>query len=318
MKKKYLTYIFLVLNLHCYADSPVKIKFPRAEILNEHTARIPFKLIDHLIVIEAELLNKKGNFILDTGSETLVLNKVHFPQKYGNNKKKKPSSGIINSIDNPLEKRLEEFKLHNLLLKGENSDVIDLSHIEKIKKIKVLGIIGYSILKDYEVFIDLYLQQVTLTKVDKNGVKLNSKVYLEKIVDSISFKLKKHTIVVSAYVNETRLRLGFDTAAEFNQLNKNTNKDVLKNFVPKRKLKLNGAGGGEIEVLAGNLNRLRLSDTNYLGPMKTMLTNLSKLNETFGTNLDGVLGYEFLKYKRTIINYKKEKLYFIDYPIFKQ
>jgi hypothetical protein len=40
--------------------------------------------------------------------------------------------------------------------------------------------------------------------------------------------------------------------------------------------------------------------------------------EVFGTQLDGILGYEFFKYKRTIINYKKEKLYFINYPLNKQ
>ena len=39
------------------------------------------------------------------------------------------------------------------------------------------------------------------------------------------------------------------------------------------------------------------------------------MNEAFGTNLDGILGYEFFAQKRTIINYQKEKLYFINYPL---
>jgi hypothetical protein len=39
------------------------------------------------------------------------------------------------------------------------------------------------------------------------------------------------------------------------------------------------------------------------------------MNEAFGTSLDGVLGYEFFKQKRTIINYQKQKLYFINYPV---
>ncbi|MDR6302231.1 hypothetical protein [Mesonia maritima] len=41
------------------------IIFPNAEVVNENTFRIPFKLIDHLMVVEAELLDKKGNFIVD-------------------------------------------------------------------------------------------------------------------------------------------------------------------------------------------------------------------------------------------------------------
>ena len=59
----------------------------------------------------------------------------------------------------------------------------------------LLGIIGYSILKDYEVFIDMHLNQMTLSKIDKFGNKLSKKVYLEKIVDSINFTLKNHTII---------------------------------------------------------------------------------------------------------------------------
>lgn len=54
--------IIFVLNIHLVLaiDGNKKIiLFPEAEIVNEYTSRIPFKLIDHLIVVEAELLNKK-------------------------------------------------------------------------------------------------------------------------------------------------------------------------------------------------------------------------------------------------------------------
>jgi len=296
------------------ADGIDPIFFPKAEVLNKYTTRIPFKLIDHLIVVEAELLNKRGNFIIDTGSESLILNKAHFPLNHPFNKKAVSSSGIIKEIDNPFEKRLKDFTLQNLTLKNKSSDVIDLSHIEKIKKIRLLGIIGYNILKDYEVFIDLHLNQLTLTKVDKKGNKLSDKVYAEKIADSLDFKLKKHTIVISAFINNQKLKFALDSGAEYNLLSKNVNKKVLKFFIPRKRLKLNGVGQKKIEVMAGNLHRVKLSETIYFGPMYTMLSNLTKLNDAFGTELDGVVGYEFLEQKRTIINYKKQKLYFIDYP----
>ena len=66
--------------------------------------------------------------------------------------------------------------------------------------------------------------------------------------------------------------------------------------------------------MAGKLHRVKLSETVYFGPMYTVLTNLNNMNNAFGTNLDGVLGYEFFKQKRAIINYQKEKIYFINYP----
>jgi hypothetical protein len=208
-------------------------------------------------------------------------------------------------------------RLNNLDLNDLNSDVIDLSHIEKSKKIKLLGIIGFSILKDFEIFIDLYLNQITLTKIDKFGQKLIKEDYLEEIIDTVQFSLKKHTIVIEVSINNEKLLFGLDTGAELNQINSSINKKVLSSFRPKKRIKLIGASTREIEVIYGNLYKVKLNDKNYFGPMKTILTNLSNLNKAFGTDLDGILGHDFFAQKRVIINYKKQELYFIKYPIFR-
>ncbi|MCB0382920.1 MAG: hypothetical protein KDD05_06360 [Psychroserpens sp.] len=314
-------YILLLstISLFGYNEQSYQIlSFTQAEFLSKNTTRIPFKLVDHLIVIEAELLNKKGNFIIDTGSETLILNKKHFKGRTANTEMPKQTSGVIDFIENPLEKHLREFIIKDLVIQNTFSDVIDLSHIEISKKIHLLGIIGYDILKDYEIFIDMYLNQITLSKVDAKGEKLDHAIYLEKIIDSVNFKLKKHTIVLEATVNDEHLKFGLDTAAEYNQLNKKINKKALTQFFPKRRLQLTGASGKKIEVLAGKLYRVKLTDSIYFGPMQTILTNLNQMNNVFGTKLDGILGYEFFRQQRTIINYKKEKLYFVKNPLYRQ
>lgn len=291
------------------------IIFTKSEKINEHTTRIPFKLVDHLMVVEVEIHNQKGNFIIDTGSETMILNKVHFNNLYANQKKQQLSYGVMESIDNSYSKQVKNFVLENFKIEELDSDVINLSHIEHSKKIKLLGIIGFSVLKNYEVFIDLHLNQITLSKVDELGNKLDKNAYLETIVDSINFKLKNHTIVIQGEVNNQKVTFGLDSAAEFNQINKNLNKKVLKYFIPKKRLTLVDASNRKIEVLAGKMHRVRLSKTVYFGPMNTVLTNFTRMNEAFGTDLDGVLGYEFFKRKRTVINYQKERLYFINYPM---
>lgn len=318
MLKLLYTILFFIIygnSINAFNGGNNPIHFSQAEIINEHTTRIPFKLIDHLIVVKAKISNQEGNFIIDTGSETLILNKVHFSNLFEYQRKNYAASGILSSVENSYKKQIKQFELHNFKVENKNSDVIDLSHIEKSKKIKLLGVIGYNILKDYEVFVDMYLNQITLTKVDARGNTLNNKVYLEKIVDSVNFKLKNHTIIVNATINNQNVKLGIDTAAEFNQINKGVNKKVLKYFIPKKRLQLSGLSNRRIEVLAGKLHRVKLNETTYFGPMLTVLTNLNKMNEAFGTNLDGILGYEFFVQKRTIINYQKETLYFINYPL---
>jgi hypothetical protein len=161
----------------------------------------------------------------------------------------------------------------------------------------------------------MHLNQLTITRIDKKGNKLSDKVYAETIEDSIDFTLKKHTIILDAYVGDKKVKFGLDTAAEYNQLNKNLDSEILDYFYPSRELKLTGASGKKKKVLAGKLYKVKLNDSIYFGPMKTVLTNLRKMNTAFGTNLDGVLGFEFFVQKRTIINYRKKKLYFIAYPI---
>ena len=291
------------------------IIFSKAEFVNAYTTRIPFKVIDQLIIVEVEILDKAGNFIIDSGSETLILNSVHFKPTRKHRQNGKLKSGIHNDIENVKEKHLDELSLKDLNIEKINADVIDLSHIEKIKKIELLGIIGYNILKEFEVFIDMYLNQITLTKIDKDGELLSKKVYAETIHDSIDFKLKRHTIIVDAMVGNKKVKFGLDTAAEYNQLNKDLDSEILDYFYPSNELKLTAASGKKMKVLAGKLYRVRLNDSIYLGPMKTVLTNLKKMNAAFSTNLDGILGFEFYAQKRTIINYKKRKLYFIKSPI---
>lgn len=318
---KYFLFLIILLTSFNIASNNLSDKyddtfyFTKAEILDDYTTRIPFKLIDRLIVIEGRYRDKSGNFIIDTGSEKLLLNKVHFSDLIKRNNKINHTSGILDFVDDPVEKRIQQLLFQDLIINDKRSDIIDLSHIERSKKVKILGIIGYSILKDYEVFVDMYLNQITLTKIDKYGQKLGSQKYLEKIIDSIDFTLKKHTIVIEGSINGKKLIFGLDTAAEFNQLNSKVHKNTLKSFYPKSRIKLLGASNKSIEVIAGDLYRLKLSETVYFGPMRTILTNLRSMNEAFGTKLDGILGHDFFAQKRAIINYKKEKIYFINYPI---
>lgn len=313
---KLLITLFISVNIFATEARP-PIIFSNAEFINETTTRIPFKVIDHLIIVEAKLLKEEGNFIIDTGSETLILNSQYFKANDGYLSYVKETNGVNGTIETVKERYINSLTINAINLSKLNADVINLSHFEKVKKINLLGIIGYNVLKDFEIFIDMHLNQITLTKTDKNGNRLSEKVYAEKFQDSIDFQLKKHTIVLTGFVDQHKVKFGLDTGAEYNQINKSANKKVLSYFYGNQMLKLTGASGKSKKVKAGNLYRFKLNDNIYFGPMKTVLTNLRYMQDAFGTNLDGILGYEFFKQKRTIINYKKRKLYFIKNPLIK-
>ncbi len=314
--------IFLILTLSgiiAYGNSSSfktqQIIFPDAEYITENTIRIPFSLADHLIVIKASVNGQKGNFIIDTGAESLILNKVHFNDFYDH--RSRSTSGVSSTVDKTILAKIDKLTLNTFKIKNIDSDVIDLSHIEKRKKEEILGIIGFNILKNYEIFIDFYLKQITLFKTTLSGNRIDKEIFLEEIADSVSFKLKKHTIVLNCFVNNEKVNFGLDTGAEINQLSSQVSKKVKQNFRIVRRVKMLGAGKGEKQVLAGKLYNVKLNNRIYCGVMRTILTNLSGMESAYGTKLDGILGYEFIAMKRIIINYKKEKLYFVTHPYVK-
>ena len=139
----------------------------------------------------------------------------------------------------------------------------------------MLGISGYNILKDYKLFIDLYLNQITLTKTDATEYTLDKHVYLEKIIDSLDFKLKNQTIILNATINDQKLIFELDTAAEFNQINVLTKKH-LNTLKPTKRLVLTDTNNKKIEVLVGKLYHVKLSESVYFYPINTVLTNLKK------------------------------------------
>lgn len=289
-----------------------KLNFPTAEKVTENTIRIPFQLVDHLIVIKAGANGRTGNFIIDTGAETLVLNSVHF--KNYNRKRYRTTAGVNSVVDKTYMKTLDSLLLQTFSIDAITADVINLSAIEKSKNISLYGIIGYKILKEYEVFIDFYLKQITLFKTDTHGNRIDTHALLEKVTDTLPFRQKNHTIILDAVVNGEKLIFGLDSGAEINHLSSSVSKKVLEKFVVMRRVKMMGAGGHKREVIAGKLYGVKFSDAIYNGTMRTLLAHLGEMKNAYGTHLDGIVGYEFLVNRRIIINYKKEKLYFIEYP----
>jgi hypothetical protein len=102
-----------------------------------------------------------------------------------------------------------------------------------------------------------------------------------------------------------------DSGAELNLIDRHVNRKVLDNFTIIKRVNLVGVGQREVEVLAGVLKDVYCG-RQYQEKMNTLLTSLDALNDGFDAQADGVLGYEFLKSRRTLINYTTHKIYFFN------
>jgi len=281
------------------------ISFPQAAA-NLNTIYIPFTLVGHLMIVEAQADGRKGNFIVDTGSERLLLNKEYLPELLPG----KPITAIGNTgILSGTEEHVDSLYLDQLYITDLIAHVVDLNHIEIKKNTKVLGILGYNVFRQFELFIDSPNARIVLSRVDKNGKRLDPALPWEIPYDSMSFVLKKHLIVLNTMVNGVRLEMILDSGAELNLIDHKVNRKVLDHFTVIKRVNLIGAGKKQVEVLAGVLNEVKCGNQSTKR-MNTLLTSLLEINTSFGINVQGVLGYEFLSKRRTLINYQKQKIYF--------
>lgn len=284
------------------------LNFPQAVQISPHTIRIPFNWVGRLPAVTARIDTTEGIFFFDTGAERLLLNERYFT---GDTRLEGISQyGVTGGSHSVFSKEVDTLKWENLYLPDVTAHVLDLSHIESKRNVPVVGIIGYDIFKEYEVLLDYPMRQIVLSKLDARGIKLDQKAFPDAVFDSLDFVLAKHGIVVQAEVEGKTLNFNIDSGAEINLLDRNVSKKVLKQFKVIKRVNLNGAGQQTVEVLAGTLAGV-LCGKQRNGAMNTLLTSTDQLKSIFGMRIDGVMGFEFLRPRRTIINYKLQKLYFL-------
>lgn len=273
-----------------------------------NTVRVPFELAGRLIIVKAEVDGIGGDFILDTGADKLVLNKSYYEGIAAEGKYK--VAGINGVIGEVQRRKVEQLNWDNLSWEQIFADVIDLSHIEGKKNQKLYGLIGYEVLKDFEVLIDFQSKLITLTRLGRDGHRIDKEAFDEVPEDTLQFDLIGHIIVLDAKVADKSVQFSLDTGAELNLLDFKAYKGLVDYFKILKRVNLSGTGKESLEVLAGKLYKVKLGAI-YCSGMRTLITNLDDINKSFRVKINGVLGYEFLFNRRTLINYKHKKLYFL-------
>ncbi len=281
-----------------------------SEWVGPNIIRIPFTLTGTLITVRARLDTLEGNFFFDTGASGLLLNQRYLGKQTGMSAVS--GGGVTGKVRILGASKIDTFLLDNLQLVNVPAEWIDMAHIERSKKTALVGIIGYRVFEGFEVLFDYQASRLVLIRTDNRGNPLEALPNWEyQLLDSMS-------VVTAGHVAIIRLKFGqhsgksfaLDSGAEQNLLSVTIGKRFLKeHFEIRKRVKLNGAGKESIEVLSGLLQHAHI-DTFQLRPMNTLLINLSEINATYQTDVDGVLGYEFLSQRPLSINYKKRRIKF--------
>lgn len=306
----FLAFFFFAGCLSARADPCRDLIFTESEWMGPNIIRIPFTLTGTLITVRAQVDSVEGNFFFDTGASGLLLNYRYF----GNPRRTvtDEGGGVTGKVRVLGAVRADTFRLDNLLATDITAELIDFAHIENAKKTDLVGLIGHAVFRDFEVLFDYEASLLVLIRIDKNGNQMEPLPRWEyKPLGDAPVITSGHIAMVwLKFGSKQEKKLGLDSGAEQNLLSNAAGKRFLKeNFEIRRRVKLRGAGHQSIEVLSGLLQNASL-DTFTFKPMATLLTNLSQINDTYQTDVDGILGYEFLSQRPVSINHRKKRITF--------
>ncbi len=279
------------------------IQSPSTEM---NSISIPFVLVGRLIFIQARVDTFLGNFLVDTGSERLILNQEYFRQHNG---KKVYTTGNTGDVEEAYLRQVDTLHVGSINISDLQAHVVDISHIEQSKKIKIIGILGYDVFKDFTIFFDVQNSRIVLNKMDKFGRIDDQFLQTEKPMDSLKFTLNKYLIIVKGSVNNVPLHLILDSGAELNLIDNQINKKVLENFTVIKNIAMVGVGKNKVDTQSGMLKDVKFGNQ-VSSNMRTLLTSMGDINNANNSSVDGVIGYEFFNRRRVLINYKNSMLYF--------
>ncbi len=256
---------------------------------------IPFEKAGNLLLVKAELDGHEGVFILDTGAPTLVVNQQSNQQEI----KAKGITGQLSASDT----FIKTFRWNNDEWKNLSGLSVDMHHFNDVSKNGVQGLIGYEILKDYEVIVDPSAQTITLAS-NRKELPYDPNIALA----SLSMKQQDHMPVIELIINGKKILLGIDTGAEINFLDQSLfEKGQIKDFEELGASLVKGLGGNsekrerKVRVKNTQIGGINLADQTFT------ISDLSKLFPDNGEDLQvqGIVGNAFLNQFRYSINYRK-------------
>jgi predicted aspartyl protease len=272
------------------------------------TLNIPLKRAGRLYLIEAKVDDQTGNFVFDTGATGLVLNSTYF-RKYTGYEKPLASGSIIGSSTGIKRIAINRIEVGALYYKNIEADLADLGHIENRRGVKILGLFGLNMIDNFEVIFDARNNQLQLYLLDKEGNRLDTKNGDQKFDYTQKLDLHKKIMLLQGQVGDKLLNFCLDTGAETNVIDSHLPKKVLHTIQINRRSNLQGANAGNVEVLYGTMNELKLGEK-QLGSMETIITSLERMSEAYGCTIDGMLGYDFWYKGVFCINFGKGTISF--------
>ncbi|HNW57935.1 MAG TPA: pepsin/retropepsin-like aspartic protease family protein, partial [Bacteroidales bacterium] len=265
---------------------------------------IPLRRAGNIFLIEAEVDGERGYLVLDTGASGVVLNRTYFRDHVVMDSQ--TAGGVTGSVAEVEKIGVDQIIISGLKFKGLIADLANLGHIENRRGVKILGLIGFALIRNFEIVLDAGQSDLQLFKIDKKGERIDLSAPSFVSDYKCPFDEKNNILFLNTSLKGKRMNFCFDTGAETNVIDRDAPRSVLASVSITRRSTLNGAAETTTDVLFGTMNDFQFGEKT-LDNLETIITNLNPLSESYGVRIDGMLGYSFFSRGVICINFVKKE-----------
>jgi hypothetical protein len=297
---------FAELNLLPASSKKITTTFGPDELTTPPSVVAPARVLNGLLLVEAEVDGRRGSFLLDTGAPALVLNKREFAAPAAEAALAAAGSTGVNGKMAGMSYHLaQRFDWQGISFQQKEVPTLDLTSLErKLGGLTLLGLIGYNILNQYALTLDYRGGQVRLRKPDPAAAP-------PPALMRVSFTLNGHLPVVAMTVADQTFQVGVDCGAQANLLDQQYQPALARVLRRASTAQLSGADANARSVSTARLPEVRLAGPLLFRKQATVFADMAHLNQNPNRPpLQGLAGYPLLSQYCPTIDYVNKELYF--------
>ena len=271
---------------------------------------IPFSRAGNLILIKAKVDDTAGNFILDTGAPYLILNMTYFRDYPGSTNNLEDQGGITGNVATD-QTKVAKLTFGPIKYTKLDADRINLGHIENSRGVKIYGLLGLQLFKQFEMIIDYEKNLIHLHLITRkerslpfhNPMLSDTALYSTNPIDVLDNKL-----LTFGSMSGKKLTFVIDTGAESNVMDSRLPNKIMDNISITNRVMLSGTGNNKIEALSGTMKNMKIGNQD-ITTLPVLVTNLEKMCFSYNRCIDGMLGFDFLSLQKIGFNFVSHKMY---------
>ena len=274
--------------------------------LSPKSAKVKFRLAggaQPLILLPVQV-NGDGpfEFILDTGAGTSLLSSDLAKKLNIKIISTKEGQSAGGKISVSLAK-VDSLALGHVKLDDVDVGIVDLSNIAKTIGTKIDGDVGYNFLKHFRITIDYHDCEIRFDepkRIERFGRLAKTEVPMRLA------SLAKPLLLVDVHANgRGPFQFAIDTGTSTTAIAPELAQQLDLKGSPVGPLT---TGGAQVNVTAGTLKSFQVGGARIDDLIVVVADFFSMLSQAVGARLDGIVGYNFLRNFRVVIDYPGEKL----------